>query len=77
MTHNQYRQEKTGATHAEIALLAFTISQSQQGRHRSPEENWLEAERILKSKRQEALPKLQADPSAVKIKTIRSAMENR
>ena len=52
MTHPQNNLEPT---HHEIVLLAYTISQSQKGHHRSAEENWFEAERILKEQRLQAL----------------------
>ena len=56
-------------THAEVALLAFTISQSQKGRHRSSEENWLEAERILKEQRFQALAHEPSDSKSTKGKS--------
>ena len=45
MTNPQNHLEPS---HAEVALMAFTISKSQKGRHRTAEDNWLEAERIIK-----------------------------
>ena len=42
-------------THDEIALLAYKLSEGD-GRNRSPDENWLEAERILKSQKRQAAP---------------------
>lgn len=56
-------------SHAEVALLAFTISQSQKGRHRSAEENWFEAERILKEQRFQALAGEPSDPKNAKGKS--------
>lgn len=61
-------QLQNNPSHAEIALLAYTISQSQKGRHRGSEENWLEAERILKEQRLAALGRSAADPKASKTK---------
>jgi len=52
MTNPQNHLEPS---HAEVALMAFTISQSQKGRHRTAEDNWLEAERIIKEQRLLAL----------------------
>ena len=43
--------EKSEPTHGEIAVLAYNISQSNEGRVRTAEENWYEAERILRSQK--------------------------
>jgi hypothetical protein len=56
-------------THAEVALLAYTISQSQKGRHRSPEDNWLEAERIIKEQRLSALTREKSENKIAKAKS--------
>ena len=53
-------ENQVAPSHAEIALLAYTISQSQKGKHRSAEQNWLEAERIIKEKRFAALSQSEA-----------------
>jgi len=65
MTNPQNHLEPS---HAEIALLAYTISQSQKGRHRSAEDNWLEAERIIKEQRLSALTLDKKETRSIKAK---------
>ena len=67
MTNPQNHLEPT---HAEVALLAFTISQSQKGRHRPAEENWLEAERVLKEQRLSALTRAKTELKNAKGKSV-------
>jgi hypothetical protein len=56
-------------SHAEVALLAYTISQSQKGRHRSTEDNWFEAERVIKEQRYAALTQQPPEPKNTKAKS--------
>ncbi len=65
MTNPQNHLEPT---HSEVALLAYTISRSQKGKHRTAEENWFEAERTIKEQRLQALTQEKSELKSYKSK---------